>query len=496
MKKSSKVAIATILTLILVFILSITSNIYAAEDIFTVIGVETEEKSATVEINKLELEDKAINSDIVFHKVGDYAKLKITIKNNDEKDYKIKSITDNNENINITYEYSDYSEKSFKAGETASFFVTIKYSNEVIDTSKRVQDSDVDIIVTFEDDLGNTATETISVNPKTGDNVMKYVTIFLVSAFALAILILSNKKGKKSKKILGLIIAIVLVTPVVVRADGNGITLNFKNKISLMNKIIATYVNDSGEEETKVVNYGDSLDPIEKEYYDFAGWFDEDDNKVESITEDIKLTPKWTAKEFKIDYVLNGGTADTITTYTIESDDITLPRPKRTGFIFKGWTGSNGDTPQKDVTIPKGSTGDKTYTANWVEGVVEVVEDYIHPSESPYSWFGRNISSWESTDAHVTTYPWNYKVPCYIFESSISRARLGYSTTEYVTYNGPDEVAGYIDTATKTKIWLGSSQNGSAVDGYYTLGYTMDGEDHELRIQISGGQVVELVQMY
>lgn len=33
--------------------------------------------------------------------------------------------------------------------------------------------------------------------------------------------------------------------------------------------------------------------------------------------------------------------------------------------VFLGWTGSNGNTNQITVTIPKGTTGNLNYTANW-----------------------------------------------------------------------------------------------------------------------------------
>ena len=80
---------------------------------------------------------------------------------------------------------------------------------------------------------------------------------------------------------------------------------------------------------------------------------------------DLKLTPKFTPTEYTITYELDGGTAETVSTYTIESDDITLPEPTKAGHTFNGWTGSNGSTPQKEVTIAKGSKGDKSYTANY-----------------------------------------------------------------------------------------------------------------------------------
>ena len=68
---------------------------------------------------------------------------------------------------------------------------------------------------------------------------------------------------------------------------------------------------------------------------------------------------------YTIEYNLNGGTADNKTFYTCIYGNFKLKNPTRTGYTFIGWTGSNGDTPQLDVTIPWGSTGNRTYTANW-----------------------------------------------------------------------------------------------------------------------------------
>ena len=53
------------------------------------------------------------------------------------------------------------------------------------------------------------------------------------------------------------------------------------------------------------------------------------------------------------------------TMYNIQSDAITLKHPTRAGYTFIGWTGSNGTTPELNVTIPAGSMGNKSYTANW-----------------------------------------------------------------------------------------------------------------------------------
>lgn len=69
---------------------------------------------------------------------------------------------------------------------------------------------------------------------------------------------------------------------------------------------------------------------------------------------------------YTISYTLNGGTANNPTTY-ISDDSVPISDATKSGSIFLGWSGSNGTNPQKGLTIPKGSTGNKSYTANWDE---------------------------------------------------------------------------------------------------------------------------------
>ena len=75
----------------------------------------------------------------------------------------------------------------------------------------------------------------------------------------------------------------------------------------------------------------------------------------------------WTYNTYSISYELNGGTVTTAnpTEYTNLSDDFTLTNPTRDGGIFKDWTGTGLTEPATTVTIPIGSTGNRTYTANW-----------------------------------------------------------------------------------------------------------------------------------
>ena len=68
---------------------------------------------------------------------------------------------------------------------------------------------------------------------------------------------------------------------------------------------------------------------------------------------------------YYITYNLSGGTADNRTYYFKTTPSFSLSRPTKEGYVFTGWTGSNGDVPELDIIISQGTTGDKIYTANY-----------------------------------------------------------------------------------------------------------------------------------
>ncbi len=116
-----------------------------------------------------------------------------------------------------------------------------------------------------------------------------------------------------------------------------------------------------------------------KEGYTWSKWtsnsekIQESTDKEYTITvpaENITLTANTTVNTYTITYDLTGGNLAEGTTnseeYTVETESFTLNNPEKTGYTFAGWTGSNGETKQITVTIEQGSTGNKTYTANWI----------------------------------------------------------------------------------------------------------------------------------
>lgn len=108
--------------------------------------------------------------------------------------------------------------------------------------------------------------------------------------------------------------------------------------------------------------------------YIFLGWTGEGITEPQKTIEipqgstgDRTYTANWQVIEYTIITLLEGGNAGTSEEYfyTVEQT-VTLPTPTRTGYTFLGWTGEGITTPQPNVTIPKGSTGDKTYIENWI----------------------------------------------------------------------------------------------------------------------------------
>ena len=73
-------------------------------------------------------------------------------------------------------------------------------------------------------------------------------------------------------------------------------------------------------------------------------------------------------QSYTISYNLAGGSTsvDNLSSYTRSIGPITLVNPTRSNCVFAGWTGTGLSTPTMTVTIPAGSTGDRTYTATWL----------------------------------------------------------------------------------------------------------------------------------
>ena len=107
--------------------------------------------------------------------------------------------------------------------------------------------------------------------------------------------------------------------------------------------------------------------------YEFVGWTLDGSGMLPftpliiypGTTGDLHYKAEWRLAEYTITMDLDGGSGQEKVVYTITDEDFELPTPTRNGYEFVGWTGEGITTPQTSVKIPKGSTGNKAYTANW-----------------------------------------------------------------------------------------------------------------------------------
>ena len=156
--------------------------------------------------------------------------------------------------------------------------------------------------------------------------------------------------------------------------------------------------------------------------YTFAGWTEIYSNTDCGTTVTIEkgstgkryFQARWTENIYNITYSLDGGMVDGTnpTTFTVNSDDITLINPTKTGYTFAGWTGTGLTAATQTVTIAKGSIDNRSYTANWTinqytitfdtdggSAIAAITQDYntavtapANPTKTGYTFAG-----WDKT---------------------------------------------------------------------------------------------------
>lgn len=91
------------------------------------------------------------------------------------------------------------------------------------------------------------------------------------------------------------------------------------------------------------------------------------DNKFQMPAAPVCVYATASPITYHITYELDGGhfTGTPRVTYNVETATFTVNDPTRSGFTFQGWTGDGLTRPTKNLTITKGSIGDRTYTATW-----------------------------------------------------------------------------------------------------------------------------------
>ena len=143
------------------------------------------------------------------------------------------------------------------------------------------------------------------------------------------------------------------------------------------------------------VNDEFTLPALTKNGYTFTGWTLEgspaEPNTNYTVTKgttgNLKFIANFEAIKYSITYNDAEMEKDRVKSYTIETNEFTLPQPKaRTGYTFEGWKENESDAPNKNLAITKGSTGDKIFTASWKANIYKITFEtadcggYLDPS--------------------------------------------------------------------------------------------------------------------
>ena len=165
--------------------------------------------------------------------------------------------------------------------------------------------------------------------------------------------------------------------------------------------------------------------------YKFLGWTGSNGDIPQTeyifstaVQKNLSFTANWELIDYPITYNLDGGSFSEdnspVAVYNYEESVTIDSQPVKEGYTFSGWTGSNGDIPQKTITIDKNSTGEKVYNANWSAN-----DDTAYKVIRYYQNIDGTYSSEETifngvTDKEVSVNPDDYAKEGFTFDDGAS----------------------------------------------------------------------------
>ena len=315
------------------------------------------------------------------------------------------------------------------------------------------------------------------------------------------------------------------VVPETMPASDQNFTAQFT-----INQYTMTFVLNNGEENVvKVQDYNSDLTaPVPtKTGYTFKGWDTAVPAKVPA--ENKSFTAQWEAITYTISYDLDGGAmpegVTNATTYSIESQPITLNAPIREGYTFAGWTGMGLNEATTSVIIATGSTENRSYKATWTinqytmtfvlnngeENVVKV-QDYNSdltapvPTKTGYTFKGWDTAVPAKVPAENKSFTAQWEAITYTISYDLDGGAMPEGVTNATTYsiesqpitlNAPIREGytfagwtgmGLNEATTSVIIATGSTENRSYKATWTINQYTMtfvlnNGEENVVKVQ-------------
>ncbi len=203
---------------------------------------------------------------------------------------------------------------------------------------------------------------------------------------------------RNKKYYIFLIFVFVIALSAIMISCSNNETILFENNLNSVSLVDGTTLTDytinySGLDGAAIDSNPDSyneetetftLNNPTKVGYSFLGWSGTDiEDKSTSVqiikgsTGNREYTANWEIISYNITYsgVAGANNSANPKIYTYESTTITLQDPIKEGYTFLGWTTTEVTTPAKSLTIDQGSTGAKSFTANWQANTYTITYD-------------------------------------------------------------------------------------------------------------------------
>lgn len=215
--------------------------------------------------------------------------------------------------------------------------------------------------------------------------------------------------------------------------------------------------------------------------YTFTGWTGSNGNTAStSVTipkgtiGDKTFNANWEVITYSISYDVDGGSISSQPTgYNVESNNFTLPNPTRTGYTFAGWTGTGLSSATKNVTISKGTTGNRSYKATWSKNYY-TVNYYVNGSLWAQRSVGygdslENLNGQSALDGYHTFHGWNGWVNNMPANNVSLTASVTESYCRLTTGHGPIGNANALLNVFRNAGWTGSVQEAPQYPGNYLV---------------------------
>ena len=266
-------------------------SVIAASNTFKIISAEITEKSTSAQATIVDFDDTVINNNVEFYALDDYVVYTIGLENTGTSDARITSLTVNNNNSHIIYDYTSTYDTTLGPDEVFSFNLKAIYSSALSANESKHQDSAVSILLTFETGDGGSNTEEVIIVPNTGaagfsGSKIDIPTFIILTVIGAGLLITSIFLVKHHKVRIAACLVVTMVGVVVLPMSAMAMTMTsdhftLNSRLSFFGDCDGICYDGNGDDgiglmADQIAQAGDSVTLMAPNFsragYGFAGW--------------------------------------------------------------------------------------------------------------------------------------------------------------------------------------------------------------------------------